>query len=148
MAYTIKEASEKSGIGPHTIRFYDRQGLLPFMKRRPGGIRQFSELDMECLEIINMLKATGMKIKEIKKYLDLCVLGDAALEDRLLFMQTHKKEVDRQISEHQKYMEIVEYKLWYYQTAIKAGTEYIHEDYYNKFGITPKEKYYKEIKND
>lgn len=145
MTYTISEAAEKSGIGPHTIRFYDRQGLLPFMIREPGGTRNFSDLDMECLEIIRMLKETGMKIKEIKKYLDLCVIGDAALEERLLFMQTHKKEVERQISEYQKYMEVIEYKLWYYQTAIKAGTEYIHDEYYNKFGISSREKYRKEV---
>lgn len=148
MAYTISEAAEKSGIGPHTIRFYDRQGLLPFMNRGSGGNRQFSDLDMECLEIISTLKATGMKIKEIKKYLDLCTLGDVALEQRLQFMQNHKAEVERQMDEIRKYMELIGYKIWYYETAIKAGTEDIHSQYYETSGTAPRERYLNEIKYD
>lgn len=148
MAYTIKEAAKISGINPHTIRFYDRQGLLPFMQRDPNGIRQFSDLDMECLEIITMLKSTGMTIKGIKKYLDLCVLGDTELEKRLQFMQDHKAEVERQMDEYKKYMEIIGYKIWYYETAIKAGTEFVHDKYYEDYGVSARERYLKEIGND
>lgn len=141
MAYTISEAAEKSGISPYTIRFYDKQGLLPFMSRDQNGIRQFSDLDMECLEIISMLKATGMTIKNIKGYLDLCVLGDKALIQRLEFMHNHKEEVERLIEEYRKYMEIIEYKIWYYETAIKAGTEYIHDEHYMNNGETSRQRY-------
>ena len=148
MAYTISEAAEKSGIGPHTIRFYDRQGLLPFMSRGSDGNRQFSDLDMECLEIIRTLKATGMKIKEIKKYLDLCTLGDAALEQRLQFMQNHKTEMERQMEEIRKCMELIGYKIWYYETALKAGTENIHSQYCETSGITSRERYLNEMKHD
>lgn len=144
MAYTISEAAKISGIGPHAIRFYDRQGLLPFMSRDSSGVRQFSDLDMECLEIISMLKATGMTIKRIKKYLDLCVLGDSALEERLQFMREHEAEVKRQMEEYKKYMEIVDYKIWYYKSAIAAGTEYIHDKYYMDTGNTPRQKYLEE----
>ena len=145
MAYTIREAAEKSGICPYTIRFYDQQGLLPFMNRNRAGVRQFSDLDMECLEIIRMLKATGMKIKDIKEYLDLCVLGDNALERRLQFMRDHKANVRRQMDAYQKYMEIIGYKIWYYETAIEAGTEYVHDRYYNDSGETSRERYLREF---
>lgn len=148
MAYKINEVANQSGIGPHTIRFYDRQGLLPFLKRDPGGVRQFSDLDMECLEIISMLKATGMTIKEIKKYLELCVLGDAALDKRLQFMQNHKTEVERQMDEYKKFMEIIGFKIWYYETSIKAGTEFVHDQYNEAYGISPRERYLKEIEHD
>lgn len=148
MAFTIKEAAEKSGIGPHTIRFYDRQGLLPFMDRKSGGIRQFSELDMECLEIVSMLKATGMKIKDIKKYLDLCVLGDSALEQRLQFMKNHKAEVMRQMEDYIKYMDVIAYKLWYYESAIHAGTERVHQEYYENHGVSSRERFEREKNNE
>jgi len=148
MSYTIGEAAEISGISPFTIRFYGRQGLLPFLNREHGGIRRFSDIDMECLEIIGMLKATGMKIKEIKKYLDLCVLGDTALEQRLEFMKNHKKEVERQIDEDKKYMALIGYKLWYYETAIEAGTEEIHDRLYAESGIPTIRRYFDEIKQD
>lgn len=148
MTYTISEAAIKSGINPHTIRFYDRQGLLPFMKREPGGVRQFSDLDMECLEIISMLKATGMTIKAIKKYLDLCVQGDAALEQRLQFMRDHKAVVERQMDEYKKFMDVIGYKIWYYETATRAGTEHVHWQHYEAFRILPRERYLNEIKHD
>lgn len=145
MVYAISEAAEKSGISPYTIRFYDKQGLLPFMNRNQSGIRQFTDLDMECLEIISMLKATGMKIKDIKKYLDLCVLGDDALKQRLQFMHNHKMEVERQMNEYKKYMEIIGYKIWYYETAIQAGTEYVHDQHYNDCGETSRQRYLREF---
>lgn len=145
MVYTIKEAAEKSGINPYTIRFYDKQGLLPFISRNSTGVRQFSDLDMECLEIVSMLKSTGMKIKEIKKYLDLCVLGDAALEQRLQFMQKHKAEVLRQMDEYKKYLDVIAYKIWYYETAINAGTEWIHDEHYKTNGVSPRERFLKEL---
>ena len=144
MAYSISEAAEKSGINPHTLRFYDRQGLFPFMKRAQGEIRQFSELDMECLEIITTLKATGLKIKKIKEYLDLCVLGDAALEQRLQFMLNHKTEVERQMEALNKYMDVIEYKIWYYNTAITAETENVHWRNYKTTGKSSRQLYLEE----
>lgn len=144
MAYTISEAAGISGICPYTIRFYDKQGLLPFMNRNRAGVRQFSELDMECLEIISMLKATGMKIKEIKRYLDLCVLGDGALEQRLQFMRDHQAEVRRQMEEYKQYMEVIGYKIWYYETAIDAGTEYIHDKHWEDTGENARRRYLRE----
>jgi len=146
LAYSISEAAEKSGINPHTLRFYDRQGLLPFMKRGQGEIRQFSELDMECLEIITTLKATGLKIKKIKEYLDLCVLGDDALEQRLQFMLNHKSEVERQMEALNKYMDVIEYKIWYYNTAITAETENVHLLNYKTTGKSSRQLYLEEKK--
>lgn len=147
MAFTVIEAAEKSGIGSHAIRFYDRQGLLPFLKRKPNGIRDFSDLDMECLEIIKTLKATGMKIEQIKAYFDLCVQGNSALEQRLQFMQNHKKELKRQADELKKHMEVVNYKLWYYETAIEEGNEEIHDNHYFETGEGSWQRY-KRIKNN
>ena len=134
MAYTVSQAAKKSGVGSHALRFYDRQGLFPFMSRDQRGVRRFSEGDMECLKIIMTLKATGMKIKEIKAYLDLCTLGNAALEPRLQFMRDRRAEVLRQIEQLKKHIDVIDYKLWYYETAIEAGTEDIHGQHYAETG--------------
>ena len=126
MTYTVGEASKKSGIGAHTLRFYDRQGLFPFVERDSNGIRKFKEEDLEWLQIIKNLKSTGVPVKKIREYIDFCMLGDAALEQRLKFVQDHKVKIERQIKELEDFMKFIDWKIWYYNTAIEAGTESIH----------------------
>ena len=77
MFYTVGETAKKMQIAPSTLRYYDKEGLLPFVERSDGGIRMFQESDFEWLALIECLKKTGMSIKDIKSFVDLCVEGDA-----------------------------------------------------------------------
>ena len=97
MTYTVSEAAEKSGISAHALRFYDRQGLLPFMEHKPGEIRKFSEEDMRWLQIIHNLKKTGMPIKKIKEYIEMCMLGETTQEARLQLMHRQLSDMERQM---------------------------------------------------
>lgn len=97
MAYTIGQVAEKCGITAHTLRYYDKEGLLPFVARASGGIRHFKEEDFEWLGIITCLKETGMQVKDIKKYIDLCLLGDSSIEARLNMIKEQKQKVEEQI---------------------------------------------------
>jgi DNA-binding transcriptional MerR regulator len=126
MKYTISEAAKKSNLTAHTIRYYDKEGLLPFMERTESGIRYFTENDLEGLGIINCLKATGMPIKEIKIFMDWCVQGDSTLKERYNMFLERKSTVQNQIAELQKALDKINYKCWYYKTAIEANTENIH----------------------
>ena len=138
MTYTVSESARKSGIGAHTLRFYDRQGLLPFVERDSNGIRKFKEEDFEWLQIIKNLKATGVSIKKIKEYIDLCFIGDAALEQRLKFVQEHKIKITRQMKELEDFMKFIDWKIWYYNTAIEAGTESVHyQSDVVEYGVIP-----------
>lgn len=127
MIYTIGDAAKRCGLTPHTLRFYDKEGLLPYVERGPSGIRKFKESDFEWLAIINCLKDTGMPIKEIKEFIDWCMEGDATLTQRLEFMKKHKQDVQVKMDHLKKNMEMIDYKLWYYETAVEAGTEEIHK---------------------
>ena len=73
MIYTVGEAAAKIGVNPSTLRYYDKEGLLPFVERSGGGIRMFKETDLEWLSTIECLKKTGMPIKEIKQFIDWCI---------------------------------------------------------------------------
>nr|WP_312579265.1 MerR family transcriptional regulator [Sedimentibacter sp.] len=128
MKLTISEAAEKVNLTAHAIRYYDKEGLLPFVERTNSGIRYFTENDLEGLEIINCLKATGMPIKEIKTFMDWCVEGDTTLKERYEMFIERKVAVEAQILELQKSLDRINYKCWYYKTAMEAGTEKIHEN--------------------
>lgn len=127
MKFTISEAAKKMNITTHTIRYYDKEGLLPFVERTKSGIRYFSENDLEGLALINCLKSTGMPIKEIKLFVDWVVEGDSTLKERYDMFVERRESVLRQISELQKALERIDYKCWYYKTAFDAGTEKIHD---------------------
>lgn len=127
MTYTISEIAEKMNVSAHTIRFYDKEGLLPFVKR-VNGRRVFKDTDFAWLRILNCLKNTGMPLKEIRRYMQLCQLGDASLPDRQKIILKQKESLEEQIRFLQYNLKELEYKVWYYETAIAAGTERIHEN--------------------
>ncbi len=123
MNYTISEIAEKMGLTAHTLRYYDKEGLLPFIDRSDSGIRLFQEKDLEWLAVINCLKETGMPVKEIKNFIDLCMEGNKTFKKRLNLFLIQKKKVEDQITVLNKYMEKIDYKIWYYETALSKGIE-------------------------
>jgi DNA-binding transcriptional MerR regulator len=127
MLYTVGEVAKKLNISASTLRYYDKEGLLPFLERSSGGIRMFKDEDLSGLQMIECLKKTGMPIKDIKHFMDCCMEGDSTIEERLQIMQAQRDSVIAQISEMQKMLETLNYKCWYYETARDAGTCAIHD---------------------
>lgn len=127
MSYTIGEMAKIIGVAPSTLRYYDKEGLLPEVERSKGGVRLFKDSDLEWLNIIECLKKTGMSIKEIRQFVDWCRQGDSTIEQRLELIDRQRKEVERQMSRLEKTLDTLEYKHWYYETAKKAGTCEIHK---------------------
>lgn len=127
MSYTIRQVAEKMGVAVSTLRYYDKEGLLPFVDKKPDGTRVFKDEDFQGLGIIACMKNSGMPIKDIKRYMDLCIEGDNTLKDRLEIFLERKEYVQKQMEELKKVMETIEHKIWYYETAIEAGTEAMHK---------------------
>ncbi|MGN0813734.1 MAG: MerR family transcriptional regulator [Candidatus Coproplasma sp.] len=122
MSYSVGEAAKILGVAPSALRYYDKEGLLPGTKRSQGGARVFDENDFETLKIIACLKNSGMQIKEIKKFIDLCCLGDSTIGERLELFINRKEEIEKQIAELNATLETVKFKCWYYETAKKLGS--------------------------
>lgn len=122
MAYTVGEMAKLLGVTASTLRYYDKEGLLPFVERSSGGIRMFRESDIEWLRIIECMKKAGMPIKDIRKYIELALKGDNTIELRLRMFQRQKEVLRQKPEEMQHTMEMVDYKCWYYETAKAAGT--------------------------
>lgn len=120
--YTIGEASEVLGMPASTIRFYEKNGLVPNMQRTGSGIRLFGEEDLEWMRFVERLKASGMPIKEIRAFIELYQQGDSTIEERRHILYERRVAIDRQIAELQLARDFIEYKCWFYDVASEAGT--------------------------
>ena len=123
MYHSIGEVAHTTGIPISTLRYYDREGLFPNMERSSGGIRVFSDAEIEAIRIIECLKASGLSIKEIRQFLNWCLEGDASLQKRRDLFYERLEAVQKQIADLQKTMNTIKFKCWYYDTALAAGTE-------------------------
>ena len=116
MTYSIKEAAERMGVTTHTLRYYDREGLLPHVERTAGGIRRFSQEDLDGLALINCLKATGMSIRQIKDFLDLSQQGDETLDERRANLRRQRERILAGMEQMQEHLER---KIAYYDTRAR-----------------------------
>ncbi|OZB92307.1 MerR family transcriptional regulator [Paenibacillus sp. XY044] len=130
--YSISEVARQLNLTIYTLRYYDKEGLLPFVERTASGTRLFKESDIDALKVIECLKTTGMPIKEIKNFINWCSEGDTSLQQRYDMFIERKAAVEAQMEELKKTMEVIEHKCFYYKTALDAGTEEIHKN--NKIG--------------
>ncbi|MCP1184219.1 MerR family transcriptional regulator [Paenibacillus sp. 1781tsa1] len=126
MTYSIGEVAKKLDLTVYTLRYYDKEGLMPFVERTTNGTRLFKDSDIDFLKIIQCLKLTGMPIKDIKDFIEWCSEGDSTLKQRYDMFTERKASVEAQMEELRKTMEVIEHKCAYYETALKAGTEEIH----------------------
>lgn len=127
MPYSIGEVAKKLDLTVYTLRYYDKEGLMPFVERTTSGTRLFKDSDIDFLKIIQCLKLTGMPIKDIKDFIVWCSEGDSTLKQRYDMFTERKAIVEAQMEELRRTMEVIEHKRSYYETALEAGTEEIHK---------------------
>lgn len=120
--YTIGEAAEELGMPASTIRFYDKNGLIPNMSRTGGGVRLFDEDDLEWLRFVERLKTSGMPIKEIRAYIELYMAGDSTIEERRRIVYERKAAIEKQLEDLKLALDFISYKCWFYDIASESGT--------------------------
>lgn len=82
MEYTIGQAAKILELSTSTLRYYDKEGLLPYVNRTSGNTRMFTDQGIECLRIIACLKKTGLQLKDIRQFFSLCQAGDSTISKR------------------------------------------------------------------
>lgn len=134
--YSISEVSQMIGVAPTTLRYYDKEGLIPNVQRK-NGIRIFTEMDVRWLKLLNCLKNTGMPIKRIKDYVTLIQQGDDTLPQRYELIKEQRERVQEQIDQLDLCMQELDFKDWYYTKAIELGSEKAinFDDYEKETGI-------------
>lgn len=126
--YSIQQVSEMTQIPATTLRYYDKQGLLPFLERSEAGYRVFQKKDLGSLQIIQCLKSAGLSIVEIRQFFQWAQEGDTSLKERLNLFLKRREEVQRQMAELQKTLDVINFKCDYYTKAVAAGTEKVVAD--------------------
>ncbi|GEN94483.1 MerR family transcriptional regulator [Pediococcus ethanolidurans] len=126
MNYSIGEVAEKMGTNTSTLRYYDKKGLLPFVDRDTAGRRKFKDNDFNFLEVIDCLKKSGVPIKDIGKFINLCLQGDGTLQERYDYLDKEENVLEKKVQEMQDQLDFLRFKKWYYKTSVEAGTETIH----------------------
>lgn len=122
MLYTAGEAAKILGIPASTLRYYDKEGLLPELERSSGGMRMFRDSDFASLRLIQCLKKAGLPLKEIRDFIRLPNDGQKTIDTRLKILSHQKKLLRKKMEELEDMMGMVEYKIWYYETAKRAET--------------------------
>jgi len=122
MLYTVGEMAKRIGVAPSALRYYDKEGLLPFVERSSGGIRMFKDADFEWMQVIECLKKTGMQLGDIKRFIEMAMQGDETIDERLELIVNQKEAVKLRINELNATLKTLEFKHWYYETAKNAGT--------------------------
>ena len=109
--YSIHEVCERTGLSAHTLRYYEKEKLLPNIRRSPGGFRQYTEEDMEALGMICCLKNTGMSLQDISRFMTLAREGDQTLRERCELLKKHRDTVLKRMEEMQRYLDKVTWKV-------------------------------------
>lgn len=120
--YTIKEVSNIMDVSEHTLRFWAKSGFFPFIKRDENNIRLFSQSDLEWVKIVKCLRSVGTENKAIKRYIDLCIIGDSTIKERFEIIKATKQKAQQQMNDLKKQLDILEYKEGYYKNLIKNNS--------------------------
>ena len=120
--YSIGQVAEMFGMPISTLRYYDKQGLFPNMERA-SGIRRFSDQEIEALRVIECLKKAGMEIKDIRQFMVWCAEGSSTYPQRKAMFEERKAHMEAEIMRMNQALDMLKFKCWYYEQAIKDGSE-------------------------
>ena len=119
---SIAEAARRTGVSVHTLRYYERAGLVVTPPdRTAGGRRRYQKLDLEWITVCTRLRATGMPIKVIRRYAELVSAGHGNEKERLALMEAHRADVLAKLDELQQNLQLIEHKIDVYRGRVAAG---------------------------
>ena len=119
-----------TGLSIPTIRYYDKEGLLPDLQRKESGYRVFSDRDLEAIDLIECFKESGLTIREIRHFMSLVRQGDVTLDERLAIYQMHIARLEEKLAAVQNALEHSRRTLAFYEIAAKTGSEETAKDLY------------------
>ena len=115
---SIAEVAERTGLTRHTLRYYERDGLMLEVGRDDSGHRRDSEGDLGWLELITKLRSTGMPVREVRRYAELVRAGDGNEAERLALLRVHRERVSMQLAALAAHLEAIDVKIGYYDDAL------------------------------
>lgn len=123
ITYSIGEVATKCSLTVSTIRYYDKEGLIPNLQKNEVGVRRFTDENVSSLQMIECLKNAGMPIKDIKQFMQWTIEGDSTLDERFEMFKNLRESVHQQMNQLQETLNTIEFKCHYYGQAMADGTE-------------------------
>ena len=114
MDLSIKEVAERTQLPPSTLRYYDKMGLMPMLKKTAYGTRKYSETDISWLDLVCCLRDSGMSLEDIKAFMMLCMRGSSTSEQRRELLEQHREHILKQMDLLHRSLATVDYKLAHY----------------------------------
>lgn len=119
---SIAEAAQRTGVSVHTLRYYERAGLVvTAIDRTTGGRRRYHQLDLDWITVCTKLRATGMPIRTIRRYAELVCAGRGNEDERLALLESHRADVVAKLAEIQQSLKIIDHKIDVYRSRVVAG---------------------------
>ena len=119
---TIAEAAEKTGLTAHTLRYYERDGLLLHaVDRAPSGHRRYTDDDLRWIEMVTRLRSTGMPIRDVRRYAALVRDGDGNESERLALLLAHREVVERELAEVTSHLRAIDHKIALYESTLERS---------------------------
>ncbi|MFE6688216.1 MerR family transcriptional regulator [Streptomyces sp. NPDC057743] len=119
--YTISEVAQHTGLSAHTLRWYERIGLMPHVDRTHTGQRRFTNRDLDWLDLVAKLRLTGMPVADMVRYAELVREGEGTFAERELLLTRHREDVRRRIAELESTLDVLDYKIGIYADARRAS---------------------------
>ena len=116
---TIDSAAEKMGISKHTLRYYEREGLLAPIAKGPNGHRQYTDDDLGWVKFLQLLRSTGMPIREMKRFVELTHAGDHTIAERVEVLTRYQVSLEARMKADLENMKFLEHKIDYYSGVLE-----------------------------
>ena len=122
--YSMKETCEKVGMSYQTLKYYCNEGLVPNVKRDKNNYRVFDDHDVEWIKSLSCLKKCGMSMEEMKKYLNLCLKGEASIPERKIILEGKRKSLLEELAKIQESIDYIDWKQGFYDDVLSGKTKY------------------------
>jgi DNA-binding transcriptional MerR regulator len=121
--YAIEETAERTGVSPHTLRYYERIGLLAPVERATSGHRRYSDADLGSVLFLTLLRQTGMPIRDMQRFVELSRAGDRTVADRVSVLETHRDTLRDRLALLTKHLSAIDNKIDVYRALLAAGDD-------------------------
>ena len=115
---SVGEAAEASGLSAHTLRYYERAGLLEHVSRNGSGHRRYDAADLERINFLTKLRGTGMPIREVRRYAALMRAGEVTNEQRMALLEEHRETVVGKLEATARNLELIDWKINFYRERV------------------------------
>jgi DNA-binding transcriptional MerR regulator len=115
---TIQQVAEATKLSEHTLRYYERIGLIHSISRAENGHRRYSQDDIWWIDLLTKLRSTGMSIQQMQAYAELQRMGDSTLPERVEMLKEHRTQVEARLDELYDHLSVIRHKIEYYQAVV------------------------------